>query len=115
MSIDWSGIFHILATPFTDDAALDLDGVPKLIDSVLATGVRGITMLGIAGEAHRLNDVIRYESQPGALPGSSIAIRKEIFRRRGWIASARVRPPAAALDAATLEELTELLSVVATS
>jgi 4-hydroxy-tetrahydrodipicolinate synthase len=56
MTIDWSGIFHILATPFTDDAALDLDGVPKLIDSVLATGVRGITMLGIAGEAHRLND-----------------------------------------------------------
>ena len=56
MTIDWSGIFHILATPFTDDAALDLDGVPKLIESVLATGVRGITILGIAGEAHRLND-----------------------------------------------------------
>src|SRR4029453_5868400 len=56
MTIDWSGIFHILATPFTDDAALDLDGVPTLIESVLATGVAGITILGIAGEAHRLND-----------------------------------------------------------
>ncbi len=299
MTIDWSGIFHILATPFTDDAALDLDGVPKLIESVLATGVRGITILGIAGEAHRLNDeerrrmveavvkevrgrvpvvvgvsasgthlasgfasmarahgadavmvappagarnldavaeyyqavmraaqcplvlqdepvttqvtmpapflvrliaelpavqavkleeaptlpkitrlrelasrrvaifgglggvyffeelsrgadgamtgfpypealgairehfvagrrdeartlfyrwlpLIRYETQPGAIPGTSMAIRKEILRRRGWIASARVRPPAAALDPATLAELTELLSAVAT-
>jgi 4-hydroxy-tetrahydrodipicolinate synthase len=160
MTIDWSGIFHILATPFTDDAALDLDGVPRLVESVLATGVRGITILGIAGEAHRLNDeerrrmveavvkeargrvpvvvgvsasgthlaagfaamarahgadvpLIRYESQPGAVPGTSMAIRKEILRRRGWIASARVRPAAASLDPATLEELSELLSVVA--
>ena len=40
-------------------------------------------------------------------------IRKEILRRRGWIASARVRPPAAALDPATLAELTELLAAVA--
>ena len=56
MTIDWSGIFHILATPFTDDAALDVDGVPQLIESVLATGVSGLTILGIAGEAHRLND-----------------------------------------------------------
>ena len=44
-----------------------------------------------------------------------MAIRKEIFRRRGWIASARVRPPATALDPATLDELTELLAAVATS
>ena len=37
MVIDWSGIFHILATPVTDDAALDLSGVPKLVESALAT------------------------------------------------------------------------------
>jgi len=64
---------------------------------------------------YRWLPLIRYESQPGAQPGSSIAIRKEIFRRRGWIASARVRPPAAALDPATLAELTELLAAVAPS
>src|SRR5207244_4482023 len=29
--------------------------------------------------------LIRYESQPGAVPGTSIALRKEILRRRGWI------------------------------
>jgi 4-hydroxy-tetrahydrodipicolinate synthase len=295
--IDWSGVFHILATPFTDDGALDVAGIPRLVEAVLATGVRGFTILGIAGEAHRLTDderrrvvdavvkevrgrvpvavgvsasgthlaagfasmarehgadavmvappagarsldavaeyyqavaaaarlpvvlqdepvttqvvmpapflarlvdelpaveavkleeaptppklsrlhalaarrvpvfgglggvyffeelsrgaagtmtgfpypealrdihahfaagrraearalfyrwlpLIRYESQPGAVPGTSLAIRKEILRRRGWLASARVRPPAAALDAATPEELTELIAAV---
>src|SRR6185369_6024572 len=55
-SIDWSGIFHIMATPFTDDGALDVDGLPRLVEAVLATGVTGITVLGIAGEAHRLTD-----------------------------------------------------------
>ena len=54
--IDWSGVFHILATPFTEDGALDLAGVPRLVEAVLATGVRGLTILGIAGEAHRLTD-----------------------------------------------------------
>jgi len=295
--IDWSGIFHILATPFLDDGALDVEGLPRLVDAVLGSGVTGITILGIAGEAHRLTDeerrrvvdavvkevrgrvpvavgvsaagthlassyavmarehgadavmvappngarnldavaeyyqavaaaarlpvvlqdepvttqvtlppaflarlvaevesaqavkleeaptppkitrlrelggrqvpifgglggvyffeelsrgavgamtgfpypealrmvhehfvagrrdyarsvfyqwlpLIRYESQPGAVPGTSIALRKEILRRRGWIRSARVRPPAAALEAATLEELTEIMAAV---
>jgi len=63
---------------------------------------------------YRWLPLIRYETQPGAIPGTSMAIRKEILRRRGWIASAHVRPPAAALDPATLAELTELLSAVAT-
>jgi 4-hydroxy-tetrahydrodipicolinate synthase len=54
--IDWSGIFHVLATPFTDDGALDVEGLPRLVEAVLATGVSGLTILGIAGEAHRLAD-----------------------------------------------------------
>jgi 4-hydroxy-tetrahydrodipicolinate synthase len=52
--IDWSGIFHIMATPFTGDGALDVDGVPRLVECALATGITGFTVLGIAGEAHRL-------------------------------------------------------------
>jgi 4-hydroxy-tetrahydrodipicolinate synthase len=295
--VDWSGIFHIMATPFRPDGALDADGLPRLVEAILAAGVQGLTVLGIAGEAHRLTDeerrrvvesavketrgrvpvvvgisapgthvavaaaraarelgadalmlapsqglksldlvlsyyrdvaeacplpiviqdepvttqvtmpapfvarlcaempgaqavkleeaptlpkisrlrallgtrvaifgglggvyffeelsrgtdgamtgfpypealgairdhfvagrradaralfyrwlpLIRYESQPGAVPGTSIAIRKEILRRRGWIASSRVRPPAADLDSTTLEELTELLAAL---
>lgn len=296
--IAWAGIFHILATPFREDGALDVAGFPRLIESVLSTGVNGLTILGIAGEAHRLTDeerrrvvetvvketrgrvpvavgvsasgthlatafarmarehgadalmvapptglknleavaehyrivaavtglpivlqdepvttqvnmpapfiaqvcaeiaqiqavkleepptlpkitrlralfgdrvaifgglggvyffeelsrgadgamtgfpypealrairehfvagrrdearalfyrwlpLIRYESQPGATPGTAVGIRKEILRRRGWIASALVRPPAPALDAATQTELDELLAAVA--
>ena len=295
--IAWSGIFHIMATPFTDGGDLDTAGLPRLVEAALATGVTGLTILGIAGEAHRLTDeerrrvvdgvvkevrgrvpvavgvsasgthlataltrmaqehganalmvappaglrnldavadyflavadaarvpivlqdepvttqvfmpapfvtrlcreiprieavkleeaptlpkitrlrellsspvaifgglggvyffeelsrgadgamtgfpypealkairdafvagrrddaralfyrwlpLIRYESQPGATPGTAIGIRKEILRRRGWIASARVRPPAPALDAATMDELTEILRAV---
>jgi 4-hydroxy-tetrahydrodipicolinate synthase len=295
--IDWSGIFHILATPFRDDGALDIDGLPHLVECALGARVKGLTILGIAGEAHRLTDeerravvaavvkevrgrvpvvagvsasgthlamafaamaresgasavmvappngvgnldavaeyyravaevaalpvvlqdepvttrvtmpaafivrvvgelprveavkleeaptlpkitrlratlprpvaifgglggvyffeelsrgaagamtgfpypealaairdhfvagrraqaralfyrtlpLIRYESQPGSVPGTSIGIRKEILRRRGWIGSACVRPPAPGLDAVTLEELTEVMSPV---
>jgi len=54
--IGWSGIFHILATPFHEDGALDVDGLPRLVECALATGVTGLTILGIAGEAHRLTD-----------------------------------------------------------
>jgi 4-hydroxy-tetrahydrodipicolinate synthase len=295
--IDWSGIFHIMATPFGDEGALDVPGIPRLVERAIGAGIRGLTILGIAGEAHRLTDeerrrvvesvvkevrgrlpvvvgvsaggthlaaalarmarehgadavmvappngvknldavveyyqavaaaargpivvqdepvttqvtmppafiarlaaevpgveavkleeaptlpkitrlgelfarpvpifgglggvyffeelargacgamtgfpypealreirdrfvagqradaralfyrwlpLIRYESQPGSVPGTSIAIRKEILRRRGWIASAVVRPPAPVLDAGTHEELTEILAAV---
>ena len=54
--ISWSGIYHILATPFREDGELDIAGLPRLIESALATGVNGLTILGIAGEAHRLTD-----------------------------------------------------------
>jgi 4-hydroxy-tetrahydrodipicolinate synthase len=240
--ITWSGIFHILATPFREDGALDVEGLPRLVECALATGITGFTILGIAGEAHRLTDeerrrvvetvvkevrgrvpvavgvsasgthlatafapfmaqlcadlprieaikieepptlpkitrlrglfgsrvaifgglggvyffeelsrgadgamtgfpypealrgirdhfvagrrdearalfyrwlpLIRYETQPGSTPGTAVGIRKEILRRRGWIASPLVRPPAPALDAATHAELTELLAAV---
>lgn len=295
--IDWSGIFHIMATPFHADGALDADGIDRLVESALETGITGFTVLGIAGEAHRLTDeerrrvvestvkeargrvpvavgvsasgthlaqafarmaaehganglmvappagqknldavveyyqrvaeatslpiivqdepvttqvtmpapfiarlatevprvaaikleeaptppkitrlrallgsgvaifgglggvyffeelsrgadgamtgfpypealrqirerfvagdragartlfyrwlpLIRYESQPGATPGASMGLRKEILRRRGWIESAYVRPPSAVLDQATLDELNEVMTAV---
>jgi len=286
--IGWSGVYHILATPFRDDGALDTEGLPRLVECALATGINGFTILGIAGEAHRLTDeerrrvvetvvkevrgrvpvavgvsasgthlatafarmarehgadalmvapptglknldavadylpivlqdepvttqvnmpapfiaqvcadlpaiqavkleepptlpkitrlralfgsrvaifgglggvyffeelsrgadgamtgfpypealrairehfvagrrdearalfyrwlpLIRYESQPGATPGTAVGIRKEILRRRGWIASALVRPPAPALDAGAHAELAEILAAV---
>jgi len=54
--IAWSGIFHVMATPFTDEGDLDTAGLSRVVESSLATGISGITVLGIAGEAHRLTD-----------------------------------------------------------
>jgi 4-hydroxy-tetrahydrodipicolinate synthase len=61
---------------------------------------------------YRWLPLIRYETQPGSTPGTAIGIRKEILRRRGWIGTARVRPPAPSLDPDTLDELTEILRAV---
>ena len=45
-----------MATPFTDGGALDRQGLPRLVERALETGIAGFTVLGIAGEAHRLTD-----------------------------------------------------------
>lgn len=50
------GVYHILTTPFGDDRALDEASLVRLVDSVVALGVDGLTILGVAGEAHRLSD-----------------------------------------------------------
>lgn len=49
--------------------------------------------------------LVRHEQQPGI----GLAIRKEIFRRRGLIGSARVRKPGPSLEAADHAELSRLL------
>lgn len=55
---------------------------------------------------YRALPLIRFENQPGA----NVAIRKEIYRRRGAMASARVRAPGGQLDAGTLADLDDLLA-----
>ena len=48
------GVFVIAATPFRPDGALDLGGVPRLVDFYRARGATGLTILGIMGEAPKL-------------------------------------------------------------
>lgn len=48
------GVFAITPTPFTDDGALDLAGVPRLVDFYLRHRVHGLTILGMMGEANKL-------------------------------------------------------------
>ena len=48
------GVYIISVTPFDDRGALDLDGTDRLIDFYLRSGVNGITILGIMGEAPKL-------------------------------------------------------------
>ena len=78
--------------------------------------IRDHFVAGRRGEAralfYRWLPLIRYENQPGSTPGTAVGIRKEILRRRGWIDSSSVRPPAPALDAGTLDELGEILRAV---
>jgi 4-hydroxy-tetrahydrodipicolinate synthase len=66
-----------------------------------------------AGEAERAEDLydlflplIRHEWQAGI----GLAIRKEVFRRRGLITCARTRAPGPALDADDQAELTRILA-----
>jgi 4-hydroxy-tetrahydrodipicolinate synthase len=66
-----------------------------------------------AGDAEGAEDLydlylplIRHEQQPGI----GLAVRKEVLRRRGVIASAHVRAPGASLDADDMKELDQLIA-----
>lgn len=48
------GVYVISVTPFTDTGALDLAGVPRLVDFYLSRGATGLTILGMMGEAPKL-------------------------------------------------------------
>lgn len=50
------GVCPIALTPFTDEGEIDLSGVDSLAQHYLSAGVHGITVLGIMGEADKLND-----------------------------------------------------------
>ena len=48
------GVFAIAATPFSDDGSLDLESTDRMVQFYLDSGVSGLTILGIMGEAHKL-------------------------------------------------------------
>ena len=52
----FSGVIPILATPFGDDDSLDLRSWQRLLDFMIELRVDGVTILGVLGEANRLND-----------------------------------------------------------
>lgn len=52
--IDTKGVYPIAATPFDPDGRLDLDGVDRLTDFYQQAGATGMTILGIMGEAGKL-------------------------------------------------------------
>lgn len=49
------GVFNILATPFSDDLAVDVASLRRLINFQLSLGVDGLTILGVLGEAAKLS------------------------------------------------------------
>src|SRR5271163_3666203 len=67
-----NGVFIIAATPFSDNGALDLESVDRMVDFYLERGANGLTILGVMGEAPKLT-----EEESRAL------IRRAIARARG--------------------------------
>lgn len=63
------GVYPIAATPFHPDGRLDLDGVDRLTDFYQAAGATGMTILGIMGEAGKLE------------PGEARAIARRVVAR----------------------------------
>jgi 4-hydroxy-tetrahydrodipicolinate synthase len=63
------GVFTIAATPFLPDGAVDTASIDRMTDFYLACGVSGITILGIMGEAPKLD------------AGESLAIARQVVRR----------------------------------
>ena len=53
------GVCTIALTPFTDEGDLDEESIGSLAGFYLNSGVHGITILGIMGEAHKLSDAER--------------------------------------------------------
>lgn len=53
------GVCPVLAVPFADDGALDLDGFASVVDHVLDTDVSSVLLFGFAGEFAKLDDAER--------------------------------------------------------
>jgi len=69
------GVYPILVTPFDDEEDVDLPSFAKVVRFMAATGVDGVTVLGVLGESNRVTDseraaVIRtaVEASGGKLP-----------------------------------------------
>ena len=50
-----SGIFNILATPFTADYKVDYESLRRLVRFQMSLGTHGLTILGVLGEAAKLS------------------------------------------------------------
>ena len=70
------GVWNIVPTPFLADGALDEASIPGLVHFVRGTGVDGMTILGVLGEAGRLGDAERSRIQALAIEaaGGSIPV-----------------------------------------
>lgn len=49
------GVFAISATPFTDEGAVDNASTDRMVDFYLESGVSGLTILGVMGEAPKMS------------------------------------------------------------
>jgi 4-hydroxy-tetrahydrodipicolinate synthase len=67
--IDTKGVYPIAATPFHPDGRLDTTSIDRMIDFYNDCGATGVTILGIMGEAPKLE------------PEESLAIVRQVVKR----------------------------------
>jgi 4-hydroxy-tetrahydrodipicolinate synthase len=65
------GVYSIAVTPFKPDGSVDFDSVDSMTDFYLRCGVTGLTILGIMGEAPKLD------------PAEALEISNRVVRRSG--------------------------------
>ena len=54
--MSFSGVYSVLATPFTSSGDVDHEGLKRVVDLAVKAGVDGVTALGVTGEVARLDD-----------------------------------------------------------
>src|ERR1044071_8757270 len=64
-----SGVYIIAATPFTEGGAVDTASLDRLMDFYVGCGITGVTVLGIMGEAPKLNHA------------EAVALTRQVVRR----------------------------------
>jgi len=104
-----TGVYNILTTPFLPAGDLDGDSLRRLTEGVVAAGVDGITVLGVAGEAQKLSGAERdhvvssvLEVAGGRLPvfvgasqeGTDTTIAASRAAERAGAAGVMIAPPA---------------------
>ena len=82
-------------------------GFPELLVEIVGTFVAG-DEAGARAVFDRIMPIIRFENQAGL----NLAIRKHIYRRRGAIASERLRAPGPVMDPATIADLDAVLDAL---
>lgn len=68
-----SGVYTIAATPFHPDGRLDVESIDRMTDFYLKCGVTGMTILGIMGEAPKLE------------PEESLIVVNRVVKRAGKV------------------------------
>jgi len=68
-----SGVYTIAATPFHPDGRLDVESIDRMTDFYLQCGVTGMTILGIMGEAPKLE------------PDESLTVVNRVVKRAGKV------------------------------
>ncbi|WP_186156641.1 dihydrodipicolinate synthase family protein [Burkholderia gladioli] len=87
---DSKGVFIVTQTPFDANGAVDLESIDTLVDFYIEHGAQGFTVLGVSGEAGKLN------------ADEALQVAQRFIKRAGS------RPVAVGVSNASLAQLTDL-------